>query len=400
MPRNGLGTYSLPAGQPVVTGTTISSSTFNTLTSDLATALTQSLAIDGQAVPTANLPMGGYKLTGLANGSASADSATYGQVTNLIAADRKMYNRIINGDMRIDQRLEGAGFTLTAGAALIFPIDRWYAYCQGANVSAARIAGSGSTQYRLQLVGAPGVTAIGVGQRIEQADCYDLAGQTVTLSATLANNLLPTVTWAAYYANSTNAFGTVASPTRTLISTGTFAVTSSHVRYSASFAVPAAATTGIEIVFTVGAQISSSLIISEVQLELGSAASTFERRAFADELIRCQRFYQKSYNPGTAQGTATTIGQVVGRQGSATTLLDSLTSRLSPSMFSTPTQVLFWSPSSGTSNRVRDNTGAADLIVSGNSYEGANSTGQPTVSAAVTANNQLAAHWSAVSEIP
>ena len=400
MPRNGLGTYSLPAGQPVVSGTTISSSTFNTLTSDLATALTQSLCIDGQAVPTANLPMGGYKLTGLANGSASADSATYGQVTSLIAADRKMYNRIINGDMRIDQRLEGAGLTLTAGAALAFPIDRWYAYCQGANVSAARIAGAGNTQYRLQLGGAAGVTGIGVGQRIEQADCYDLAGQTVTLSATLANVLLPTVTWAAYYANSTNAFGTVASPTRTLISNGTFTVTGSHVRYSASFAVPAAATTGIEIVFTVGAQISNSLIISEVQLELGSAASTFERRAFADELIRCQRFYQKSYNAGTAQGSSTTVGQAVGRQGSATTLLDSLTSRLSPSMFSTPTQIFFWSPNTGTINRVRDITGAADVTVSGVSYEGANSTGYPTASAAVTANNQLAAHWIAVAEIP
>jgi len=76
MPRNGLGTYSLPAGQPVVTGTTISSSTFNTLTSDLATALTQSLCIDGQAVPTANLGMGGFKITNAAVGTATTDVAT------------------------------------------------------------------------------------------------------------------------------------------------------------------------------------------------------------------------------------------------------------------------------------------------------------------------------------
>lgn len=44
MARNSSGTYSLPAGQPVVTGTTISSSTFNTLTSDIATELTDSLS--------------------------------------------------------------------------------------------------------------------------------------------------------------------------------------------------------------------------------------------------------------------------------------------------------------------------------------------------------------------
>jgi hypothetical protein len=76
MPRNGLGTYSLPAGQPVVSGATISASVFNTLTNDLASALTQSLCIDGQAVPTANLNMGGFKLTNAALGTATTDMAT------------------------------------------------------------------------------------------------------------------------------------------------------------------------------------------------------------------------------------------------------------------------------------------------------------------------------------
>ena len=80
MARNGSGTYVLPAGQPVVTGTTISSTTFNTLTSDIATALTQSLSSDGQTTPTANLPMGGYKHTNLGAGSALTDSANLGQV--------------------------------------------------------------------------------------------------------------------------------------------------------------------------------------------------------------------------------------------------------------------------------------------------------------------------------
>lgn len=47
---------------------------------DVATALTNSLAKDGQTTPTANLPMGGYKLTGLGSGSARTDSLTAGQV--------------------------------------------------------------------------------------------------------------------------------------------------------------------------------------------------------------------------------------------------------------------------------------------------------------------------------
>jgi hypothetical protein len=82
MPRNGSGTYTLPAGNPVVTGTTISSTTQNTTMSDVATALTNSIAKDGQTTPTANLPMGGFKLTGMGVGNASGDSLTLGQAQN------------------------------------------------------------------------------------------------------------------------------------------------------------------------------------------------------------------------------------------------------------------------------------------------------------------------------
>lgn len=47
MPRDISGNYTLPAGNPVVTGTTIASTWANTTLSDIATALTQSLSIDG-----------------------------------------------------------------------------------------------------------------------------------------------------------------------------------------------------------------------------------------------------------------------------------------------------------------------------------------------------------------
>lgn len=80
MPRNGSGTYTLPAGNPVVTGTTISSTVQNNTTSDIATALTNSIAKDGQTTPTANLPMGTYRHTGVGNGVAATDYAALGQV--------------------------------------------------------------------------------------------------------------------------------------------------------------------------------------------------------------------------------------------------------------------------------------------------------------------------------
>ena len=80
MSRNGSGVYTLPTGNPVVTGTTISSTWANNTLSDIATALTNSIATDGQTAMTGNLPMGGNKITGLADGTLTTDAATVGQV--------------------------------------------------------------------------------------------------------------------------------------------------------------------------------------------------------------------------------------------------------------------------------------------------------------------------------
>ena len=55
MSRNGSGTYTLPAGNPVVSGTTIASTWANTTLSDIANAITNSIASDGQTVITGAL---------------------------------------------------------------------------------------------------------------------------------------------------------------------------------------------------------------------------------------------------------------------------------------------------------------------------------------------------------
>lgn len=80
MARNGSGTYVLPAGNPVVTGSTISSTWANNTLNDIATALTGSIAKDGQTTPTGNLPMGGYAHTGVGDATVRAMYATAGQV--------------------------------------------------------------------------------------------------------------------------------------------------------------------------------------------------------------------------------------------------------------------------------------------------------------------------------
>lgn len=210
----------------------------------------------------------------------------------VFAANAPGINRIINGAMAIDQRNAGVAQTITAGAALAYTVDRWYAYCTGANVTGQQVAGTGGNLFAYRFTGAASVTSIGFGQRIEALNSADLAGTTATLSVELSNSLLTTVTWTAFYANTSDTFGTLASPTRTQIATGTFTVTNTLTRYSTQISIPAAATTGIEIVFTVGAQTSGTWIIDNVQLEAGNMMSTFERRPHGQELLLCQRYYE------------------------------------------------------------------------------------------------------------
>jgi len=81
MSYNGSGTFLInTAGQPVVSGTVISSTAFNALTADLATGLSTAITKDGQTTITANIPMANYKFTGLGVGSAAGDSANLSQV--------------------------------------------------------------------------------------------------------------------------------------------------------------------------------------------------------------------------------------------------------------------------------------------------------------------------------
>lgn len=71
--RNGSGTYSLPAGNPVVTNTTISSTWANTTLSDIGTELTNSLDRNGRGPMLAPLA--------LQNGTAAAPSETFASDT-------------------------------------------------------------------------------------------------------------------------------------------------------------------------------------------------------------------------------------------------------------------------------------------------------------------------------
>lgn len=83
MPFNGAGTFTLPAGNPV-SGVS-NSMVHNNTNSEIAVALTNCVTRDGQSPATANIPMAGFKFTGMGAGGTTGDSVTYEQLQAVLA---------------------------------------------------------------------------------------------------------------------------------------------------------------------------------------------------------------------------------------------------------------------------------------------------------------------------
>jgi len=192
----------------------------------------------------------------------------------------------------VDQRNAGASQTITGGAStLAFNCDRWQVRSAGSNATVQQVATSNT--YRMVFTGLASNSAVAAIQSIEALNCVDMAGQTVTLSLTAKSTSLTSLTLEAYYANTTNTFGTWGSPTVTSIGTQAVTISATESTVSWTFAVPSAATTGIQIRITGGALAATqTLTIGQVQLEKGSTATSFDYRPYGTELMLCQRYYE------------------------------------------------------------------------------------------------------------
>jgi hypothetical protein len=209
-------------------------------------------------------------------------------------------NRLINGNMTVDQRNSGALQTFTAAAPVAYSVDRWYASCTGANITGQRVSGTSPNLYAYKFTGAASNTGLIFGQRIESFNCADLVSKTVVGSLTVSSSSITTLTWTAYYADSTNTFST-----KTQIATGTITITSTPTNYSLSFNAGASAANGIALEFSCGAlTATNTLQFQNVQLESGSIATAFEQRPYSTQLILSQRYYYRL----SAAADATIIG--------------------------------------------------------------------------------------------
>jgi hypothetical protein len=251
-------------------------------------------------------------------------------------------NRIINGDMRIDQRNAGASVTPPGS---VYTLDRWrlgLASSQRMSVQRVSDAPAGFTNSILFTVTTAGSATAGdliyLQQNIEGFNVSDLgfgtaSAQPVTASfwvkssvtglksISLNNGALNRAYCTTYNIDVANTweYKTVTMPGDT---TGTwetgngnglelhfnFQVGSTYEttlnawaagRFYSAASVP-------DITDTSGATIS----FTGVQLEAGSVATPFERRPYGTELALCQRYYYRETNPA-AFGHMATLGTAV-----------------------------------------------------------------------------------------
>ena len=270
----------------------------------------------------------------------SAGSLAQGELAvNL--ADRKLYtknasnavvqlnpvldgfrNRIINGDMRIDQRNAGAA---TAGAGSSpYTLDRWKVFSAGANCGVQRVAGFSGFQNAMRVTGVASNSAISVFQRIEAFNAFDLASQTITVSfitnSSVASRSVDVVLQSP--TTTTDDFGAL-----TEFARQTITVPNGIATHKVTVTAGTGAIRGVQLVVELGALTSGTIDITGVQLEAGSVASPFERRPYGTELALCQRYFE-TYS----LFNASLIGNSTGTAGAVAVLSWCVTKRAAPTV--------------------------------------------------------------------
>jgi hypothetical protein len=118
MSRNGSGTYTLPAGNPVVTGTVIASTWANSTLTDIAAALTGSVAADGQTPMSGDLDMNTNKVINLEAGTVAGNAIEYDQFVAATTTAVNITGGTINGtSIGETTRSSGKFTTLAANGA-------------------------------------------------------------------------------------------------------------------------------------------------------------------------------------------------------------------------------------------------------------------------------------------
>lgn len=210
-------------------------------------------------------------------------------------------NRIINGAFDVWQR----GTSFTSG----YTADRWFvgfgtptSYAQSADVP------TGLFRFSMSVSGSGFIT---LTQRIESRHVYDLFNTPVTISFWVkqtsgagSNSIAVQIT----FPTTTDNYAAVTG-TQTILATATTGWTLVSVTIPASQMVSAVAN-GMQIGIYANTAGAATFLITGVQLEAGSVATPFERRAFGTELALCQRYYIRFQTAYWAAGYGETTNKV------------------------------------------------------------------------------------------
>ena len=207
-----------------------------------------------------------------------------------------MRNRIINGNMAINQR------GTTSGVTSGYFVDRWT--LSGCSTSAT-LTSSLPTGFNSGIsISATSGNPIAI-QKIEAANCSDLSGRNVTLSFYAKNLSNATTLYASLaYATASDNFGS----TTTISEQNLGTLTSDWVRYTYTWTnLASGVLNGLALNLLCAGTGTFSMGITGVQLEVGNAPTPFEFRQYSTELQLCQRYYQLCNGFLGTPGASTTI---------------------------------------------------------------------------------------------
>ena len=136
--------------------------------------------------------------------------------------------------------------------------------------------------------------------------------------------------------------------------------------------------------------------ITGVQLEVGSVATDYEFKPFAQDLEECQRYYEKSYDLTTVPGTSTEAGALLAvSPGNVNRVFASIQLRVSKR--GQPTYTIY--STTGASGNMRDITAGADKAVNLSTTAGENGVGIVTTAGITNASNTVVFQYVANAEL-
>ena len=265
---------------------------------------------------------------------AGSNTLTLPATTQTLATQNALgvRNRIINGDMRIDQRNAGVSVTVTANT---YTLDRWFAISPtvSSKYSVIQSSTAPSNFTNSLLITSLSAYTLGASDRctiaqiIEGNMLADLgwgtsSAKTITISFQVRSSLTGTFGGAVqnntvtrsypftYTINSANTWETktitISGDTTGTWETGTSAGIQLHFGIGVGSTYSGTADAWASADYRSASSVTNILgtsgatfYITGVQLEVGDTATPFEHRPYDMELARCQRYYYKRQPTGS-----------------------------------------------------------------------------------------------------